>query len=186
MTKSRRLVAGVALITVVSGLAAIAVTVLLANRSTYPQRILARAASDFLAKGYSPAHVLPGEPVEVTSGGTWITVTDEDGRLLASSATDRGLPVSLVSCREVPQPTADCFFVPKGQMPDTLTVELPSGTRQVLAVSRFSGKAEGYVFAGKEANATSTRLEYTMRLILATWLAGLAAFIVTNRLLSRK
>ena len=183
--KNRRLVLGIAVLTLAAGIAALLVTVLIGNRKAYPQRIIARTAAEFLAKGYDPVHVLPSGPVEVTSGNTWVVVTDLSGQLRASAAVDRGLPVSLASCREA-DVSANCFFVPTGQVPSDLTVELPSGGQQTLAISRYDDKASGYVIAGRMAYFSDWRWYLTMRIIIATWLTGIALFLIANRLLSKR
>jgi hypothetical protein len=185
MTKARRLIAGTAIITAAAGIAAIAIVLLVGNRSTYPQRIFAKQAAEFLTQGYDPVHVLPAEPVEITSGGTWITVTDVFGRMRASSAVDRGMPVNLNSCRQ-DGVDANCFFVPEGSVPKTLTIITSSGSRQVVAVAEFRGAAEGYVFAGRQTQQTDTRWIEHLRIIVSIWLSGLALFLVANRLLSRR
>ena len=181
-----RLAAGLAVITVLAGIAHVLTTYLLAQRASYPQRIIAAQAADFLSRGYDAAHLLPGMPVDVWKGGTWLTVTGEDGGILASSATDGGKTVSLASCEDAAMPLASCFFVPSGSLPQSLTVELGSGTRQAVIVERFaSDQGSGYVFAGRSRERTDARMFTTLCLIVATWLSGMGVFVIANRLSRR-
>jgi hypothetical protein len=94
--------------------------------------------------------------------------------------------VSLASCREAQQPLADCFFVPNGEVPKSLTVQLENSSRQVLAIAPYSGKASGYVFAGRMTNQTDVRWIFNLRIVVSIWLSGIAVFLVANRLLSKK
>ena len=128
---------------------------------------------------------MQGDPVDIRSGGTWIAVTDTAGRLLSTTATEGGTAVTLASCRR-PGTEANCFFVPEGQVPQNLSVELPSGSRQKLVIAAFDGNPGGYVVAGRMVEPNYTRLVETLRLIVATWLSGLACFLMGNRLIGKR
>ena len=185
MDRNKRLAVGLAVITLAAIVAVLTTTFFATRRFSYPQRILAREAASFLARGYDPALVVTGDSVDVRNGGTWMTVTDLQGRVLASNATEGGAAVSLASCRE--QGTeANCFFAPKGEIPQNLSVELPSGSRQSLVFTRFGGENEGFVVAGRQVDPNYARLFETLRMIIATYLAGVGCFLMGNRFVSRR
>jgi hypothetical protein len=181
-SRNVRLGLGLVVITILAVAAHIAVTAILGARASYPQQPILNAAMPFLERGSDPAVLLPGRPVDVNSGGTWITVTDSRGSILASSALEDLMPVSLASCREQTIAPANCFFVPNGKLQSHITIELPSGSRQaVLAQAWHSANGEGYVFVGRSRERTDAKLVLLMQLITATWLAGLGAFWFVNR-----
>lgn len=181
-SRNVRLGLGLVVITLAAIAAHVAVTAILSERASYPQKSILAAAMPFLERGADPAVLLPGRPVDVNSGATWITVTDTRGSIIASSALEDEMPVSLISCREQTIAPANCFFVPNGTLQSHITIELPSGSRQaVLAQSWQSPSGEGYVFMGRSRERTDAKLVLLMQLITATWLAGLGAFWFVNR-----
>ncbi len=181
-SKNVRLVFGIVTISLVAGIAHVAVSAILSARSSYPQEPIMKSALLFLNRGDDPAVVLPSHAIEVESNQTWITVTDAAGSILASSATDQGKPVTLVSCRNRDVVPENCFFIPGGAVPHRLTVELPSGSRQsVVSAAWRAPDGEGYVFVGRSRDDSDMRWVFLTQLIAATWLAGLGAFWFANR-----
>jgi hypothetical protein len=176
-----RLALGLVAVSLAAGVAYLAATYVSSVRATYPQKPLLAAAVPFLERGADPRVVLPGGDVEVGSGRSWMTVTDADGAILASNAVDDSMSVSLASCHDDGAPSYDCFFVPDGDLPRYLTVEV-AGTRQAVVATRWaSAGRSGYAFAGRDRSGVDERGALTLHLISATWLAGLGAFWFANR-----
>jgi len=135
-----------------------------------PQIQIARDAAAALASGQPLTSVVPETRVDLSQSlSPWVTVTDESGRILASSATLHGQQ------RTVPKGILDNA---KSNGEWRITWQPEQGVRMATITVHNRGPGGGYVVVGRSLLESETRTATYGKLILLGWLATLVGLAV--------
>ncbi|HEY4956130.1 MAG TPA: hypothetical protein VII02_14725 [Gemmatimonadaceae bacterium] len=147
-----------------------------------PQVQIARDARDALASGAAAETVVPSAKVELTrSLSPWVTVLNDSGKAIASSATLNGQAAA------VPSGVID-YVRTSGE--NRVTWQPQRGVRMATITVRVAGNPTRFVTAGRSLDETEGRIDKLGRLLLLGWLVTLAGLLVvvapTEALLSKR
>jgi hypothetical protein len=145
-----------------------------------PQLQIARDAASSLASGQAAAVITNGPTIDIgRSLAPWITVIDEDGKIVSSSARLHGNP------RTVPAGVLDHA---RRSGEERVTWQPEEGVRMATVV--VHNKGGGFVVAGRSLQESEARTLAYGQLILFAWFATLVGLLVivsaTEALLPRK
>jgi hypothetical protein len=145
-----------------------------------PQLQIARDAAAALSSGQPAALATRGPQVDIErSLSPWITIVDEDGRIVSSSARLHG------NARTVPAGVLDNA---RRIGEERVTWQPEPGVRMATVVVHNSGG--GFVVAGRSLEESEARTAAYGRLIIAGWFATLVGLLVivtvTEAMLPRK
>ena len=153
-----------AAVTVIFGGGYVAAQQSVRHAADHPQIEMARDAITKLQAGASPSSVLPQSRIDLArSKDPYLILTDQEGRVLASSATLAG---------EVVVPPAGVFAYVRAHGEDLITWQPAPGVRSAIAVDSWE---YGFVVAGRSLedteNVESSLLDWT----LGGWLVAMLA-----------
>ena len=133
-----------------------------------PQLQIARDASLGITDGKTPAGITAESPVEISrSLAPWITIADDKGNIIASTARLHGNP------RTVP---AGVFDHARATGEERVTWQPEPGVRMATVV--VHNRNGGFVVAGRSLRESEERTAAYGRLILLGWLATLVGLLV--------
>jgi hypothetical protein len=135
-----------------------------------PQIQLAGDARAALAAGASVESVVPTAQVDIRrSLAPWVTVLNDSGTVIASSARMRG------EMRSVPQGVLD-HARQTGE--ERVTWQPEPGVRMATVLVRVGGTPTRFVLAGRSLRETESRISQLGRLLAVGWLATLAGLLI--------
>lgn len=121
-----------------------------------PQIQMANDAAAQLTKGAEPSTLIPAQSVDLaTSLAPWLSVTDESGNLLASSAHLGGI---------TPRPPLSSLTYTTTHSDNRITWQPQPGVRQATVITHYGGSKPGYVIAGRSLREVEKR-ESTLNLM---------------------
>jgi hypothetical protein len=135
-----------------------------------PQIQIARDAASALSAGQPLASVVPQTAVDLSSSlSTWVTVTDENGNIVASSAKLHGQP------RTVPKGILDNA---RSNGEWRVTWQPEQGVRMATITTHNRGPGGGFVVVGRSLRESEERTAAYGKLILLGWVATLLGLAV--------
>jgi hypothetical protein len=135
-----------------------------------PQIQIARDAATSLSTGQPLASIVPESRVDLSQSlSPWVTVTDESGTIIASSATLHGQP------RNVPKGILDNA---RSNGEWRVTWQPEPGVRMATVTVHNRGPGGGFVVVGRSLLESETRTATYGKLILLGWLATLVGLAV--------
>lgn len=157
--------AGIA--TILSGLIYVAVQQDYRINANDPQIQIAEDASAQLSQGAPTQSLVPQSPVDIaTSLDPYITIFDEKGNIVATSASLNGTKPSI--------PSGVFDYVSKhGE--ERFTWQPKPGVRQAVVVRHYSGTNPGFVLVGRSLREVEIRIDNLTAMTGAAYLASLLA-----------
>jgi len=131
-----------------------------------PQIQMAEDAATSLGSGATVKTVVPATTIDISKSlAPWIAVYDDTGKVLASSARLNGV---------MPAVPAGVFDSVRQNGEDRVSWESASGVRNAIVVTLFSGKASGFVVAGRNMREVESREDQLMHMVVGAWIVLLA------------
>jgi hypothetical protein len=140
-----------------------------------PQIQVARDAATALANGQPLTSIVPSSSVDLSKSlSPWVTVTDDQGKIIASSARLHGQP------RTVPKGILDNA---RSNGEWRITWQPEAGVRMATITVHNRGPGGGFVVVGRSLLESETRTAIYGKMILLAWgatLIGLAVVIAAT------